>query len=184
LQTTIHTLPASITVNSKNTVFLIDLTFRNEFPHLLCCVWVLSVADTPFCLYWPVHVIVSYYIFPHIIFDNGSNFVTDKYSLINNLPFQNTSTKLHENLIRFLKMVILIYIKLHVINLHTYYKLNGMLQEYFVRQLTALLSQTISCHRRQHSSCTIPICHESVHICFSSEYCSSYWVFIHHIQSM
>jgi len=121
-----------MTVNSKNTVFLINLTIRNEFPHLLCCVWVLSVADTPVCLYWPVHIKVSYYIFPHIIFDNGSNFVTDKYSLINNLPFQNTSTKLNENLIRFLEMVILIYIKLHVINLHTYYDLNRVLQEYFV----------------------------------------------------
>jgi len=142
-----------MTVNSKNTVFLTDLTFRNEFPHLLCCVWVLSVADTPFCLYWPVHVIVSYYIFPHIIFDNGSNFVTDKYSLINNVPFQNTSIKLNENLIRLLEMVILIYIKLHVLNLHTYYKLNGVLQEYFVRQLAALLSQNISHDRRQHSTC-------------------------------
>jgi hypothetical protein len=125
--TTIHTLPAPITVNTKNRSFLIDLTFRNEFPHLLCHVWVLSVADMPVCLYWPVHVTVSYYIFPHIIFDNGSNFVTDKYSLIKDLLFQKTSTKLNENLIRFLKMVILIYIKLHVINLYTYYKLNGEL---------------------------------------------------------
>jgi hypothetical protein len=132
LPTAIYTLPASMTDNSKNTVFLINLTFRNDFPHLLCYVWVLSVAVTPFRLYWPVHVPVPYYIFPHIIFDNGSNFVTDKYSLINNLLFQNTSTKLNENLIRFLEMFILIYIKLHVINLHTYYKLNGVLQEYFV----------------------------------------------------
>ena len=46
---------------APNTVFLTDLTFRNEFPHLLCCVWVLSVEDTPFCLIWPVHIIVSYY---------------------------------------------------------------------------------------------------------------------------
>jgi hypothetical protein len=119
----------------------------------MLCVWVLSVADTPVCLYWPVHVKISYYIFPHIIFDNWSNFVTDKYSLINNLAFQNTLTKLNENLIRFLEMVILIYIKLHVINLHTYYNLNRVLQEYFFRQLPALLSQTISCDRREHSTC-------------------------------
>jgi hypothetical protein len=58
--------------------------------------------------------------------------VTDKYSLIKDLPFQKTSKKLNENLIRFLEIVILIYIKLHVINLHTYYKLNGVLQKYFV----------------------------------------------------
>jgi hypothetical protein len=112
-----------MTVNSNKTVLLSDLTFRTEFHHLLCCVWVLSVTDTPSCLYCPVCIIVSCNIFPHIIFENRRNYVTDAYSLINNLPVQNTSTQLNENLIRFLEMVIL---KHDVINLHTYCKLNGV----------------------------------------------------------
>jgi hypothetical protein len=133
LPKSIHTLPTSMTVNSKNTVFLIDLTFMNVSPHLLCCVWIISVVDTSSCLNWPVHVTVSYYTFPHFIFENQSNFVTDTYLLINNLPFHNTSTKLNANSVRFLKMVILIYIKLHVINLNTYYTLNRVVEGYFVR---------------------------------------------------
>jgi hypothetical protein len=156
----IHSLPTSMTVNSKITVFHIYLTFRNESPHLLCCVWILV---------WQIHLPASIgqcmlqclIIFSLILSLKWKQFC-DIYLLINK-PF-TLSQHINKTQCKYSNIFRNGHINLHITPCYK--------PKYILYMEQRIFCHTIWCDGRQCSTCHYSN-HESVCICFSSVYCSS-----------